>query len=122
VVDDEPLVGASIRRLLTRGYEVTVAGGAHEALARLEAGESFDLILCDLMMPQMTGMELHAEIVRRWPALAERMVFLTGGAFTPRASDFLAQVPNERLEKPFAPEALRDLVERLLEPTPEARA
>jgi CheY-like chemotaxis protein len=70
------------------------------------------LILCDLMMPQMTGMQLHAALVEKAPTQAERMVFLTGGAFTPGARAFLEAVPNEYLEKPFDREQLRALVNR----------
>jgi FixJ family two-component response regulator len=59
------------------------------------------------MMPQMTGMELHAELVRLAPELAGRMVFVTGGAFTPGARAFLDNIPNQRLEKPFDAQQLR---------------
>jgi CheY-like chemotaxis protein len=70
------------------------------------------------MMPTMTGMELHDELARREPALAARMSFLTGGAFTPRARAFLAEVPNPRLEKPFDPQGLRNFVRALVEAPP----
>ncbi|HMI93714.1 MAG TPA: response regulator, partial [Polyangiales bacterium] len=73
----------------------------------------FDVILCDLMMPHMTGMELHAKLLRSHPEQAKRMVFMTAGAFTPRARAFLESVPNPRLEKPFDPQSLRALIERL---------
>jgi CheY-like chemotaxis protein len=66
------------------------------------------------MMPVMTGMELHAELSRAAPDQAERIVFLTGGAFTPGARLFLDQVPNPRLDKPFQIQALRSLVSERL--------
>ena len=97
--------------------ENTFAGfmlGAKEALALCEAGEKFDLILCDLMMPIMTGVELHTELSRTAPDQAERMVFLTAGAFTPRARAFLDEVPNARLDKPFELATLRALVQERL--------
>jgi CheY-like chemotaxis protein len=87
---------------------------AREALERISAGERFDAILCDLMMPEMSGMRLFDEIGRIEPALAERMVFLTGGAFTPSAREFLERVANARLEKPFQPAALRALLSDML--------
>ena len=59
-------------------------------------------------------MELHGVMTERAPGLASRFVFLTGGAFTPGARDFLQRVPNQRVEKPFEPAALRELVLRLL--------
>ncbi|MFE8601965.1 response regulator [Archangium violaceum] len=114
VVDDEPMIGMAIRRTLQREHEVIALTSAREAQARLTSGERFDLILCDLMMPEMTGMELHQAIASHSPGLAGRMVFLTGGAFTANARDFLNQVPNHRVEKPFSTQELRGLVQSLL--------
>ena len=110
IVDDEPMLVGVIRRSLSKEHEVVAITSASEALDRIRAGESFDVILCDLMMPQMTGMDLHAELRRVDPAAAERMVFMTGGAFTPAARAFLDEVPNQRLEKPFDAQHLRALV------------
>jgi CheY-like chemotaxis protein len=114
VVDDEEPVAAVIRRALSRDHEVQVLTSATEAFRRVDGGERFDLILCDLMMPVMTGMELHAELSRAAPDQAERIIFLTGGAFTPGARLFLDQVPNPRLDKPFQIQALRSLVSERL--------
>ena len=112
VVDDERAVGVSLARVL-RGHDVTVVTSAKEALDRILADEHFDVVLADLMMPEMSGMDLYDELARRRPRLAERMVFVTGGAFTPAAKEFLDRVPNERLDKPFTTAAVRALVERL---------
>jgi len=114
IVDDEPLVSQAIRRALQRDHEVMVLTSAREAHARLTGGEQFDVILCDIMMPEMSGIDLHEELARVAPALAERMVFLTGGAFTPRAREFLSQIKNPCVEKPFLPRDLQDLVRSLL--------
>ena len=114
VVDDEEPVAAVIRRALSRDHEVQVLTSATEAFRRVDGGERYDLILCDLMMPVMTGMELHAELSRAAPDQAERIIFLTGGAFTPGARLFLDQVPNPRLDKPFQIQALRSLVSERL--------
>ena len=113
VVDDEPLVANAVVRALGRGYAVTTAATARDALGRIEAGERFDAVLCDLMMPQMSGMELHARVTALAPALAERFVFVTGGAFTDAAADFLRTTTNGWIEKPFDPRALRELVDRV---------
>jgi CheY-like chemotaxis protein len=110
VVDDERLITKALQRALSLDHDVTTLGDARQALLRLQRGERFDLILCDLMMPQMTGMELHAELLRVAPDQAGRMVFLTGDAFTARARAFLDQVPNGRIEKPFDTRRLRALV------------
>ncbi len=113
-VDDEAAIGVSIRRILRADHDVEVVTDARVALARLTAGEPFDVVLCDLMMPGMTGMELHAALNAQRPEVLSRMVFLTGGAFTPEASEFLGRVPNARLDKPFDAATLRALVRALL--------
>jgi len=114
VIDDDPHIGDAVRETLAREHDVAILTSASEALRRLETGEDFDLILCDLMMPMMTGVDLHEALLRTRPALAARMVFLTGGAFTPRTRTFLAEVSNPRLDKPFDPNGLRRFVRRLL--------
>jgi PAS domain S-box-containing protein len=109
VIDDEPMVGRAITRMLSPPHRVVCVGSAAEALALLPT-RRFDTIVCDLMMPEMTGMELYERMLAETPALAARMVFLTGGAFTREAAEFLESVPNPRLEKPFTPAQLRDVV------------
>jgi len=111
VVDDDPLVSSALRRTLTRDHEVEVVVSARRALELLSSPQgSYDVILCDLMMPEMTGMELYAQLEVAAPEQARRMVFITGGAYTPAAKEFLDQVSNPRVEKPFDPEKLRELV------------
>jgi CheY-like chemotaxis protein len=110
VVDDEPTIAKAIQRTLATEHEVVAIGSADEALKRITAGERFDVILCDLMMPQMTGMDLHAELSRVALEQAGRMIFLTGGAFTPQARAFLDKIPNQRVEKPFDVGHLRSLI------------
>jgi signal transduction histidine kinase len=110
VVDDEPMIATSVQRTLSAQHEVVAVGSASEALTRIGAGERFDVIICDLMMPQMTGMDLHAELSRVVREQADRMIFLTGGAFTTRARAFLDETPNQRVEKPFDTVHLRALI------------
>ncbi len=100
VVDDEAAVGASVADLLA-GHDVSVETSGRAALARLRDGERFDRILCDLMMPEVSGMDLYDQLAAIDPALPARVVFVTGGAFTERARSFLARVSNPRLDKPF---------------------
>ena len=114
VVDDEPRMGKALQRLLAPDHEVMAVQSAREALGLVSAGASFDVILCDLMMPGMSGMALHAELGRAAPEVAARMVFMTGGAYTAEAQDFLEEVPNRRLEKPFRPETLEALLKEML--------
>ncbi len=117
VVDDEPAIGLIFRRVL-RDHEVTAVTTAKEALDVLDSGKHFDIIFSDLMMPEMSGMEFFAELTRRWPHLAGRAVFVSGGAFTPGAQAFLDRVENQRLAKPFDPANVRDVVQRMLASSP----
>jgi PAS domain S-box-containing protein len=114
VVDDEKLMVTVVKRILAKEHDVVGMIDAKEALALCAAGEKFDLILCDLMMPEMTGMDFHQELLRVAPELANRMIFLTGGAFTAKAQLFLSKTPQEYLEKPFDPANLRAIVRRYL--------
>lgn len=114
VVDDDPEVASLVRRMLAFDHEVVAVERAQDALDRISAGELFDAIVCDLMMPYMTGMDLHVELSRITPQAASRMVFATGGAFTSAAREFLDRVPNPRLEKPFDARSLRFVIQSLI--------
>ena len=110
VIDDEPTIAKAVERTLSAEHDVITITSAEEGLRRIETGERFDVILCDLMMPQMTGMDFHLALLRVAGDQAQRIVFLTGGAFTPRARAFLDETPNQRVEKPFDTLNLRALV------------
>jgi CheY-like chemotaxis protein len=113
VVDDDPLMLKALRRAL-RGHDIeTVSSGRH-AVTMLESDRRFDLILCDVMMPDLTGVDVYAAAQTLEPGLEERIVFITGGAFTPQASEFMARIPNRRLNKPFSAEAVRATVEDMM--------
>jgi CheY-like chemotaxis protein len=106
VVDDEALVARSVARILSRAHDVTTLTSSREALRRAEAGERWDLVLCDLMMPELTGMELARRLQEVAPDLSPRLIFLTGGAFTADAQAFL-EAGHPYLEKPIDAAALR---------------
>jgi CheY-like chemotaxis protein len=114
IIDDEPMILGALRRALGTEYRVTCLSDGREALARFAAGERYDVILCDLMMPGTTGMDLHAAIDRLAPGQGQRIIFVTGGAFTPRAREFLDRVPNPRIEKPVDFQNLRVLMKKLI--------
>jgi PAS domain S-box-containing protein len=103
VADDEPALLRALRALLEPEHEVTLASSGEDALARLSSATADppDVVLCDVMMPGLTGVDVYAAICRARPELAERFVFMTGGAMTPHTTAFLDSVANVRLEKPF---------------------
>jgi PAS domain S-box-containing protein len=114
VVDDEIFVLRGVNRILSNDHDIVAIPTAQEALTLCSKGEKFDLIICDLMMPNMTGMDLHRELSVVAPEQASRMIFLTGGAFTAKAQSFLAESHRERIDKPFDSANLRAIVGRHL--------
>jgi signal transduction histidine kinase/CheY-like chemotaxis protein len=115
IVDDEITYATSLKRVLSNEHEVTIVASGREAFALVETGAHIDAILCDLMMPEMTGPELHAAIAGVDPHLVDRMIFVTGGAFTPASQAFLDRVTNPCFEKPCDLSRLRAAVRRLVD-------
>ena len=109
IVDDEPLVLRSLARML-RAYDVETAASAREALELCRRRE-FDVILCDMMMPETDGVDFYQAVERARRGAAGTIVFMTGGAFTDRAQRFLAAVPNPWIEKPLTKERLLQVIE-----------
>jgi signal transduction histidine kinase/two-component SAPR family response regulator len=111
-VDDEALLLKAYRRMLVDHHDVEIALGATDALRLLEANQGYDVILCDLQMPEMSGAELYWVVKERWPALAERFIIITGGAFSVEAKKFIDEEAVARINKPFHLHELLDLVDR----------
>lgn len=114
VIDDEVKLGKAIALDLSLEHDAHLETSGEEALARFRRGERFDVILCDLFMPSMPGMVLYEEVRRIDPGQADRMIFLTGGAYTAGARKFLSDITNQSLEKPFDMDRLRALVREVL--------
>jgi CheY-like chemotaxis protein len=114
VIDDEPALCQIVYRVLSPEHDVVITQDARAALRLLAAEPEIDVVLCDLMMPEMSGMDFHARLAETAPAIAERVVFLTGGAFSSRAAQFLDSVKNTRLDKPFDPAVLRKAVAKAI--------
>jgi CheY-like chemotaxis protein/two-component sensor histidine kinase len=104
VVDDEARLAGAVGRMLEEYHQVDVVTSGEAALLRLDAGADYDAILCDLMMTGVGGMDVYASLKAQRPALARRLVFMTGGAFSARAQRFLGEVTNICLDKPFTKE------------------
>jgi len=100
LVDDDALVGRALTRLLRAEFDVVYRQSARDALGLLLSGAHFDVVLCDLVMPGMSGMDLYDEIRRRVPQMLDRIVFLSGATHVAAAREFLLGIPNEWLEKP----------------------
>ena len=106
LVDDEAIIRRALRRLLEPQHEVVLAESGESALASMRSGEHYDVILCDLMMPDMTGMELYERLIAEQSPYAERMIFMTGGACSKRSRDFLEDCARPVIEKPIERTAL----------------
>lgn len=109
IVDDEPYVRNALSRAL-REHELVTAANGQEALELLSGDEQFDLVLCDLMMPGFSGVDLYQHLTAAQPGREAALVFLTGGVFTDDVQDFVAQIPNPVIQKPFDFQQLRRIV------------
>jgi CheY-like chemotaxis protein len=116
VVDDEEVLGRTLKRALSHDNDVTALTSPSEALERILSGERFDVIVCDLLMHEMSGMELYRALAQWAPQQAERMVFLTGGASTPQVRSFVEERRHLVLLKPFDSDELRRVVRRMAAP------
>jgi nitrogen-specific signal transduction histidine kinase/CheY-like chemotaxis protein len=116
VIDDELPIANTMRDLLGARHDVTATTSVRDALAALQSGRDFDVIFCDLMMPGMSGIELFEELRDHHPSLVDRIVFMTGGAFTARAAAFLATTENRRVEKPFSLGLIERIVREMVSP------
>ena len=110
IVDDEPQIGNTLRLLLDPDHEVIPVTSAREALERIRTDGPFDVIFCDLMMPETSGMDFYKALAAAAPELIDRLVFMTGGVFSTRTNEFLDSVPNTCIEKPFDIGALLVLI------------
>ena len=107
VIDDDNAVAVALERILRAQHDVTIRSDGREALDLIAAGSSFDLVFCDLMMPNLSGIDVYRLMVATNPAQAAKIVFMTGGAFTAAAQEFLAEIKGVRVTKPFTATAIR---------------
>jgi CheY-like chemotaxis protein len=113
IIDDEPLLGQTLRFAFQDRHDVEVASNGREAIDRLATDAAFDLVLCDLMMPEVSGEHVFRAVLERAPGLLPRFVFMTGGAFTEGAQEFLSHFPGRQLEKPFNIDEVEALLSEL---------
>lgn len=117
VVDDEPRIAERLAEILG-AHDVAIVSSGRDALARLR-DERFDAIFCDLMMPEMKGTDVFEQACRQQPDLAPRFVFMTAGAFTPRARALLDRGSNPRLDKPFTAAEVQKVLSLVVGPDRE---
>lgn len=116
VVEDQVALARTLAKGLEARFEVTIALGVAEAVAALDRhGSTLDAVVCDMLMPDGTGIDVHRVAAARTPALADRFVFMTGGAFLPSLAEFLERMPpTRRIEKPFQLQAMEELIEAIV--------
>jgi PAS domain S-box-containing protein len=114
IVDDEPALASALGAFLSLEHHVTVVGRGDQALALLSAGQRFDAIVCDVLMPKISGIELYEELERSHPEMVTRMIFMTGAATMPRVAEFLARIRNARLDKPIDVEQLKRTIDTVV--------
>jgi len=120
VIDDEPSIIASIERVLISQHHVIGFTSARDALAAILINKTApDVILCDLMMPELSGPEFFTRLLAKNPLMAARVVFMTGGAFGAAAQEFLDTVNPPLIDKPFKPDDLRRAVAERLKANPK---
>ena len=113
-IDDDPAVLRAYQRVLSPPHEVVTACGGVEGLTKIVDVRSFDIVLCDLMMPEVDGTMIHDAIRKTAPDRLPFLVFCSGGgAFDERVQAFVAGVDNTFLEKPASRQALLDVINRL---------
>lgn len=113
IVDDEPVLAESVCRYFTRlGFEAEVALRAEVAVDRLSSGARFDVILSDLKMPGMGGEELYDRLTREWPEMVDSVIFTSGDVVSPETHRFLTKAGRPVIQKPYALEMLREMVEQ----------
>jgi signal transduction histidine kinase len=120
VIDDMAAIGRTIAAALPE-HHVTVVAHAREAFEQLSKNEAFDVILCDLLMPELGGRDVLERLKLEWPHLARSVIFMTGGAFTVESREFMEHVPQRVLTKPFSIDELRAAVTSLIEERDQER-
>jgi CheY-like chemotaxis protein len=118
IVDDEVLVARAVRRMFDKEFRVEIALDGHSALEKLSTTD-YDVVLCDVMMPGITGLEVYRQVRSENEPLARRFVFATGGLFSQELSESVKRLSNMIVEKPFDPAELRRVIHAAL---PEPRS
>ncbi len=111
LIDDEPLLLKSLARMLQSHHSISSAIGGANGLACLRENEDFDVVICDLMMPEVDGLHVYDTLVNEFPHLVPKLIFLSGGVFTQRMSTFLEDLKPQLLDKPVGRDVLLEAID-----------
>jgi len=115
IIDDESNILKSLARILEDKYNVVTSLGGQIALDKLsENNLQYDVILCDINMPIMTGADFYKKVTDMFPELKERIIFMSGGTYSHDLNEFMARMKNPCLEKPFDVEKLYESINKVL--------
>ncbi|NVB80965.1 MAG: response regulator [Kofleriaceae bacterium] len=116
VIDDEPMLLRSLAQTISDDHDVVTALGGQAALDILAEDRAFDLVICDLQMPSVDGVAVYESLAATAPRLAERLVVMSGGVVTPRATEFMARVKPRVIGKPIDLDELLELARQAVAP------
>ncbi len=114
IVDDEPTLLRACQRALSQDFDVVTAGGGAAAVALLKEDPDIQAVVCDLQMPEVDGLDVHAAIQEHRPELVMRTLWATGGATTATCQAFLERPDIRHILKPYSGSVLRDAVAGLI--------
>ncbi len=114
-IDDEPMLVTAYQRMMRKTHDVVPVVGGEAALELLRTDRTFDVILCDLVMPQVSGIDVYRSVEQTYPELAPRFIFLSGGAYTASARAFLEASGARCLDKPVEVPTLVAIISEALE-------
>lgn len=114
VIDDEQLLGQTIQLGLEDTMDVQLETSGEKGLARLLSEDPFELVLCDLSLPDLSGIDIYARASEAKPEIKDRFVVMTGGAVTSESRDFLENYQGHLLNKPFTLSQVESLIDQIV--------
>jgi PAS domain S-box-containing protein len=111
VVDDESAIAVALKKILEMEHDVTAVTTGDQALRLLLEGSNFDVILCDVLMPGTSGIDVYRQLESKKPEVAERIIFMSGASAMPRVAEFFRSIDNHHIDKPVDVPRLRRLIQ-----------